>query len=182
MILQSGATEALIAEYAINEESHVLLREGLIRSTVSAAFIIGIFRLINQLDSLNINFKGLVFDLFSTFNGLDIEIDIKKLANVLRERSPGMPEHADNDYLVSRYSKVTNDEFDRMQICCGHDVTKFISFILRQKDLSNDRNINQEKVERSLRLSYTLEYFFKTQLCQALVLWQQKNSKRLILY
>ena len=46
MILQSRASEALIAEYAPNEESHVLLTEGLIHSSVSAAYSIGIFRII----------------------------------------------------------------------------------------------------------------------------------------
>ena len=95
---------------------------------------------------------------------------------MLRERSPRIPEHADNEYLLSRYSEITIKEFDSMQICCGHDVTKFISFILRQRDLSNDRNMSQEKVERSLRLSYTLEYFLETRLCKALVEWQKENS------
>ena len=177
MILQSPATEALIAEYAVNEESRILLTEQLIHSTVRAAFIIGIFRLMNKLHHLNLNFKNLHFDLFSTFNGLDIEVDIENLADELRKRSPRIPSHADNNYLLSMYYELANNEFDRMQICCGHDVTKFISFVLRQRSLSNDANINQNKVERSLRLSYTLEYFQETRLCKALGDWQQANSE-----
>jgi Protein of unknown function (DUF4435) len=177
MILESPATKALIAEYALDEKSHTLLTEGLIHATVNAAFVLGIFRMINLIDDLNINFKGLFFDLFSSINGLNIDLDLEKLVNTLIERSQRIPGHANKEYLLDRYSEFSFNKTDYFQICCGHDVTKFITFVLRQRELSNDANMSQEKVERSLRLSYTLEFFMETKLYNSLFNWQTIHSK-----
>lgn len=98
-----------------------------------------------------------------------------KLSEALIERSPNAKPGTDKDYLLKKYFEHVSDSNDRMHMCNGHDVTKIISYILSQRCLSNDIHMNQEKVERSLRLSYGVEYFRATTLYRELASWRDKH-------
>lgn len=175
MMLISPAVSTLIAEYASNEESASLLNERLVNSAMNAAYELGIFRYINYVNNLNINFKGLHIDLYSTIEDLEINIDHVELIKSLINRSPKLTPGIDKEYLLDKYREHTKVVYDRLQFCNGHDVTKFISYILSQRHLSNDIQMSQDKVERSLRLSYGVEHFKRTDLYECLNKWMIAN-------
>lgn len=171
MMINSPAIDALIAEYAANDESATLLRESLVQTSLDAAYELGVYRYINHIYDSNINFKGLHIDLYSKINGLEIVIDHAKLIEALVTRSPNSGESVTKEWLTEEYGKKSDKSLERLEFCNGHDVTKFVSYILRQKHLSNDAQVNQEKVERSLRLSYSGDCFKSTQLYKKLIDW-----------
>jgi len=182
MMLASPAVNNLIAEYGINEEAAAILRERLVNNSMEIAFEVGVFRYINHLYDLNINFKGLYIDLYLSINGVDINIDREKFSAALIARSPNIKNGTDTDYLLEKHNKHISDSNDRMQMCNGHDVTKIISYVLSQRALSNDIQMNQERVERSLRLSYGINYFKSTALYRELASWRDKNMAPEFLY
>ncbi len=175
MIINSPAVDALISEYARSEESATILREGLVKNAMDAAYELGIFRYITHINNLNINFKGLRVDLYSNLSNLEIIIDLAALVESLITRSPNLGEQIDAEYLLEKYNEYSDDAFEQLQFCNGHDVTKFMSYILSQRHLSNDIQLSQEKVERSLRLSYGAEYFRNTKLYDLLDNWKLIN-------
>lgn len=176
MIINSAAIDALIAEYASNEESAIILKESLVHNSLNAAYELGVYRYINHEHSLNINFKGLHMDLHSEIIGVDIYIDHSSLVTALISRSPNLAPHVNAEWLADKCEKHADRQFDRLQFCNGHDVTKFISYILSNRQLSNDVQVSQERVERSLRLSYGLEYFKTTELYRTLIRWRSEND------
>jgi hypothetical protein len=72
---------------------------------------------------------------------------------------------------------IGTDTYDRLQVCCGHDVAAVLALGLK-KVLGNHRDevANQENVERLLRLSYDTTDFASTRLYGALKCWEGSNK------
>ncbi|MCG5511325.1 DUF4435 domain-containing protein [Ectothiorhodospira lacustris] len=163
MMMQSPALESFIYEYSTSEYIDTM-KKSLFDMVLQAAYPIGILRWINYEKKLNLNFKGLNFNEFSSIDNLDVTIDMQFLVNTLLERSRLKPPFVDYTYLMSEIDIYTQRNENGIQVCCGHDVANLIAIIYRQKSISTDRNTDVKKVELALRLSYQKEYFFDTDL------------------
>jgi hypothetical protein len=163
MMMQSSSLNSFISEYsqrvAINELSGRLLE-----NVFEPAYIIGLLRWANTKEMLNINFKGLNFNLFSKADKAGIILERNKLFEELIKRSKLLASHVDLEYLENIISKYHSNNGCKLQVCCGHDVTNFVSIIYRQKWASVETNMDIKKVESSLRLSYKRGEFQLTNL------------------
>jgi len=64
---------------------------------------------------------------------------------------------------------------DKLQICCGHDLTKLIAMVLLKTPKGDE-------IEKDLRLSYSLEYFKNTHLYESLMSWSSASNKILFAF
>lgn len=163
MMLESSALKSFIDEYSI-QGNHVELSERLKDSVLSASYRIGILRLINIQEHLNINFKGLNFNSFVSISKLEIDVDIDILIDLLLVRSKKLKVGTTKEYLKEKYREYLGYDFPDVQLCCGHDVTNIIAMVYSQKWASCERSLNREKVEAALRIGYTMDDFCKTKL------------------
>lgn len=171
MMFNSPSLDAFIDEYS-NNENYEKIKADLKDCILRAAYSIGLIRLINHRYRLKLNFQKLNFNLFTNINELDIEIDREKLITHLLERSPSKSPQANSEFINSQYNQLfVKEDEDVFQICCGHDVTSLIAEIYRQQWASINTKLNQTKVESSLRLAYSLEYFSDTNLYKLLSKW-----------
>lgn len=179
MLLSSPALYSVIAEYALNQVIFERLDAELFASITSIGFKIGVLRLINYKNDLNLNFKGLHYELFCKIDDLNISIDIDKLLNILCRRSANLKTGENEKTIKKLYEKYIQEDHELLQVCSGHDLTKLISIIFRQVSMSNNCNTNQDKIEMGLRLAYTIETFKQTKLYKSLFAWQ-KTAKAMI--
>lgn len=161
MMLMSDSLNSFINEYT--QEKYIeIAKEKLLETCFQIGRNIGIFRYINSVNNLNLNFKKLNLALFIDIKLLNIQINIETLIDVLISRSPKYT--GDKDQLLEMFKEHSNKDYENEQINCGHDITNIISNIFRQKEISYETNMDINKVESSLRLSYTKEYFKETKL------------------
>ena len=88
--------------------------------------------------------------------------------------------HSKSDLTINDLTNIINDlktkSDDSKQICNGHDISTLLAYLFNHKDNSDKSNINQERIEEALRLSYTLNNFKQTKLYNNLNNWQQQYN------
>ncbi len=167
MMLSSKSFENLIDEYA-SAESYYELKEQLKKSVFDAAYQLGIIRLLNEKYLLKLNFRSLNFSSFVNIHKCNIDIDVERLLDQLFAKSTSKSDELTKEYLVLKINEHQQNKYCKLQICCGHDVTKLIEKVFSQKWAAVDNKINQKKIESALRLGYTKEMFTSTNLCKDL--------------
>lgn len=173
MLFDSPSLESFIDEYSDND-NHVELIESLKIEVLKAAFKIGLLRLINNNEKLNLNWKGLNFNSFINVDKLSVSVDLNKLVDDLIRRSKNIKDGVTKEIITSLYRERSSSEYCKLQICCGHDVCNITSMIYSQRWASCHTNINKEKVESSLRIGYTLQHFQSSELYKKLVIATEK--------
>ncbi len=168
MLFNSPSLEAFIDEFS-ERKSHQELTDNLRTDVLNAAYKIGLLRLINSNEKLNLCWKGLNFNSFISIEKLSISVDMEQLIEDLIKRSPNICEGNSKQSIMDLYNQRNSDKYCQLQICCGHDVSNITAMIYSQRWASNIANINKKQVESSLRVGYTLEYFKCTTLYKKLV-------------
>lgn len=163
MMLNSPALDNFINEFASHENFDDIL-DNLRKVVFSAAYRIGLVRLLSEAHGLQFIFKALTFSGFLSINKLDIQVDMKRMLMQLIGRSPSKPENISVESLLSLIEGEEGKNHCQLQVCCGHDVTKIMELMFSQSWVSLDRNLNQERIESSLRLSYSAQHFCETAL------------------
>lgn len=179
MMFQSPSLEKFIYEFtnSVNmDEIKKVLRE----SVLTAAYSIGLVRLINYKHNLILNFKGLNFRLFADIQKVDITINLSKLLDHLLQRSSNKSSIATKEFIMQKYNEFFELSPDPLQICSGHDITSLIAQVYSQRWASIDTNLNQSKVESSLRLGYTSDFFSKTELYNLLENWAASKNANVL--
>lgn len=167
MMLSSEALNNFVSEYS-SHENHDILMEQLRMNLFEAAYDIGLVRYINERDNLMLNFKGINFSEFVSVTRCELSIDIRMLLEQLISRSSNVSKDITVDYLLSEFVRSKEVNHCKLQVCCGHDVTKLIEKVYAQSWASVDRKLNQSKIESALRLGYTKEMFSTTNLFKSL--------------
>lgn len=163
MMFNSSSINSFIDEYS-NHENYNEISENLYNITIDAACKIGVLRLINEEENINMNFKGLNFNSFINIEMLKIDLNIEELIRSIIRISRLIPEYANFEYLLEKYNIVYQENHDKLQLCCGHDITKIVAMVYSQRWAACVGNMNKEKVEQALRIGYSFEEFKQTNL------------------
>ena len=163
MMLNSPALNSFIHEYSSFDNTNALCTS-LLGNVFNAAYQIGLLRWVNCKENLNIRFKGLNFNQFIDVDKLDISVDMNFLIDELLKRSSNKSEQVTKEYLGQMASEYEAKKACKMQVCSGHDVTNIIAIVFRQRWASLELNMDQKKVESSLRVGFQKSFFNNTQL------------------
>ncbi|MCI4407447.1 MAG: DUF4435 domain-containing protein [Sulfuricurvum sp.] len=174
-MIESDALQSLICEYAHTQSNNAEFLSNLKKNIYDSAITIGYLRWFNHKQISNkLLFKNLDFKIFVQQNDYQLNLDKEKLCARLLDDSKK------KNSALSIASQELDDAIlhlktlsaDKLQICCGHDLTKLIALAL-------GNNLNGDKIESALRLSYSLDYFKKTNLYVSLMNWSSNSHKTL---
>jgi len=170
-MIKTGAFDSILSEFS-TKECYEKFKLELKDNVYEIAMILGYLRWYNERKGQNILFfKGLNFNEFVEKGDCTLIVDEDKLFEAVISHTK-KKENSLNitvDELKEEIQILKEISEDRLQICCGHDLTKLISMIFKA-------NMNNEKIEEALRLSYRFEYFKDTKLYTDLKNWLEENS------
>ena len=167
MLLNSPALDSFISEYSSLDNDETI-RATLLDNVFPCAYAIGILRWINAAGDLKLNFKGLNFNQFIDIENLSISIDVNLLLNELLRRSNNVAEGTTIEYMLNMMEEFQARQACKLQVCSGHDLTKIISMVYRQRWASVDLNMDQRKVESALRVGYQKSFFKGSELYRSI--------------
>jgi Protein of unknown function (DUF4435) len=171
MLINSPALDKLVREFG-SEEKIAKFGTDVRTVLVEAGRLIGYLRWISQCDQLNLTFNGIKFSKF--INEQSLQIDEAKMIQEVKNKSQSSS--LGNIDIQQRLTKQKNDNHDRLQVCCGHDLVEILSLGLRKAiGTMKPSEIEPDSLERSLRLAYEEVYFRQTQLCSNIRQWESKN-------
>ncbi len=171
-MIESKALKSVIDEYS-SESCYKLHLSDLKNNIYEIALEIGYIRWYNEKFRLSngkglFDFKRVKLNFFISLNSCIISFSKEdyflKLQEQLTDSEVNIQEEIDKLKMIS---------IDKLQICNGHDLTLAISKYFSQS------NINQDRIESALRLSYTFNEFEKTNLFTQLNLWAETHNYRL---
>ncbi|OBX56474.1 hypothetical protein A9Z61_11935 [Moraxella osloensis] len=149
---------------ALAEQDIINLKNFILDSIKS----IGLLRYVNELYNLNLKFKNFDINPYMIFSSNIISFDIEKMCEALLVRSPNCPVSLDD--LLTKYKSFSVEEFDILQISCGHDFSKTIAMYFKNSQDFKGKNYSYEIFEKDLRVGYTFEMFQNT------LLYEQLNT------
>jgi Protein of unknown function (DUF4435) len=182
MILKSSALDKLLAIYCSDDKLKEFGRD--VRTKLlEAGMSIGYFLWLSNSDNLNLTFDGIKFKEF--IDDKTLHLDERKLINEVKNKSQPAAKLALSDFIdiQKRIAAKKQDNHDPWQICRGHDLVEMLSIGLRKAIGSNqamDVEASSDKrkntLENQLILSYEAAFFFKTQLYQEILAWENRNQ------
>jgi len=180
-MIESNAFNSVINEYAISDIYPTLITN-LNNIIYNISISIGYIRWFNEKEyervgSRVLNFNGLNFNNFITIQRANLIFDIDNFLDTLLSHSNNTSLTTQN--LKYEITRLQNISTDKLQVSTGHDLAKLISMLFSIIENSDKINVNQNKIEEALRLSYTIEYFKNTNLFQNLNNWANTNNYRL---
>jgi hypothetical protein len=174
-MIESEALQSLIYEYTHVQSDISDFLSKLKQNIYDSAITIGYLRWFNHKQNKDqLFFKNLDFNVFVQKNHYQLIFDIEKFFTRLlddsKKKNPTLS--LTHQALEDETVHLKTLSSDKLQICCGHDLTKLIA-------LSLGNNLNGDKIESALRLSYSLEYFKNTNLYKFLMNWSTASHKTL---
>lgn len=172
MIIKSPALDKIISEFGHAGKISNLKRD--IRTLlIESGIDIGFIRLINSRTTLSLDFKYLSFNKFVDVRTLNV--NIPELVRILKARSH--VRSIDESDIQSQINTLKNEEYDPWQVCCGHDLVNILSIgLTRLMGSANAKSVDIESLEKNLRLAYESSYFFTTEVCKKIKVWEIANK------
>ena len=180
-MIESKALESIIHEFS-SEKCHDSLLDNMKEIIYSIAENIGYTRWINETEN-NLNgqyvlrFKGLKFKDFIEVKTCNIEFNLDSFLTSLLTHSTDCP--IDKNDLIQKINELKEHSADKRQLCNGHDLTQLISMFFSTRENRERGNINQDKIEEGLRLSYHFDDFKQSNLFRNLTSWCQTNNQKI---
>jgi len=174
-MIESDALEALICEYAHTQSNNSAFFSNLKDNIYDTAITIGYLRWFNHKQGNNtLLFEGLNFGSFIQQGSTGVNFNQESFLKTLLEHSRNKNA---NLSLTSQSLQETIEDLqrlsmDKLQISCGHDVTKLIAKYLL-------KSFNGNEIEKALRVAYSMEYFKNSQLYNSLFNWSLQMNKNL---
>jgi len=162
-MIESNALSSIINEFTSND-CHSSLIDNLKNEIYDIAIEISYIRWYSNKQGGLFNFKRIPWNSLISYSNCSISFDKDKLLELLSQQLQGVELNTDNVNLLKEIS------IDRLQLCNGHDLTILIS------NYFSIGNINQNKIEEALRLSYHFQDFQNTNLFHNLELWANSNN------
>ncbi|MGP5438383.1 hypothetical protein ACTXLR_02875 [Psychrobacter faecalis] len=118
---------------------------------------LGKIRYLNYINNYELKFKNISYDDCITFKDDSLILDLDVLLHKLIQRS----EHGkvSVDALKMKLMELEGDYFQLEQICCGHDFTKLLAIFLKESKDFEGKNHSADKLESSLRVSFSINNF-----------------------
>jgi hypothetical protein len=163
-MIESDALKSVIDEFSI-DECYSDLSNQLRQNIYDIALEIGYIRWYSEQKNGLFNFKQIPFNNLVSYKNCKISFNQQEFIALLLNQLK-----SDDSDILADITILKNISTDRLQICNGHDLTLLIS------NYFPTGNINQNKIEEALRLSYHFQYFKKTNLFQNLKSWAELNG------
>lgn len=144
---------------------------------IDAAYQIGILKLLVQINNYtDINMKDLPYQDFID-NDFNVDIDVL-LSRIKKGHFQTV--------LLEEYKCFSSENYDRWQICCGHDITSILSIAFSDKNDNGmgyglNQHLKKERIESTLRSAYDYINFIKTKLYLDILKWQEKHDIELLI-
>ena len=180
-MIESQALNSVIHEHS-SENCHNSFLNNMKGNIYSIAENIGYTRWINEIENNQngqyiLRFKGLNFNDFIEVKSCNLEFNLDYFLESLLAHSIDCP--MDKNDLIQKINELKEYSADKRQLCNGHDLTQLISMFFSSRENRDRGNINQDKIEEGLRLSYHFDDFKQTHLFQNLTSWSQTNNKQI---
>lgn len=163
MLVNSPSLEYFVNEYS-SPESLDELKADLLSMVLDAAYPIGLLRWLNSVEDLGLRFEGINFRTFIDVETMRVSVDEIALIDEVIRRSSKLEDTVTSEYLINSLVKYREKNGCKLQVSCGHDVTKIISIIYQTRWASLELNMDHRKVESALRIGFQKRHFMATNL------------------
>jgi hypothetical protein len=181
MILASPALDYVLVENADGDKLAPLGgAEGVRAQLVELGSPIGYLRWYNEREQRYLLFEDLPVERFIHEKTLTLDRD--ELVRTLRNRSRSSLVVIGDDELWRRADALCDPVHDLWHVCCGHDLVRILSVALRKAfGDNNDTDVKPARLEKELRLAFSLPHFQSTRLWAAIGAWEGANAPYVIL-
>jgi len=173
-MIESRAFKSLLNEFS-DENCYENFLENLKEKLYKETIVIGYLRWYNENyfkenNEYLLRFKGLNFNNFINTLVCDVSINFYDFLTEIIKLSNLDLNNSDLEEIIKSLELSSNNY---LQICNGHDITTVLANLFNHKNNSDKSNLNQNRIEEALRLSYTFEDFTNTNLYSILKEWQK---------
>lgn len=172
MIIKSDAYNKFCRAHDIGTDCH---RDFLFNKVSD----IGLMRYVSEEKALKLNFKNLNFN--RLFDKSDFAFKLEEFLKALIKDSRETTIKNEED-LKLFWQSINAHDFVACQLCCGHDITRFLAVYLPEKAETKDKSAvnNHKNIEKQLRMCYEYEHFRETELFTALQEWETSHNCQLL--
>ena len=161
-----AAFQSVVAEYLEYRRTDFdLLRQEILNSI---AFL-GVIRWLNNLESLELNFKGLSLAAF--IDPIKLIPDKQGCIQEIENRSPNKKRAVQEQEIDAKLVGI----LDYYNLCNGHDFEKVLALHITKKTLGK-KGINDEDIGKSLRIAFRRQDFEATKLYASLKQWEGQTG------
>lgn len=139
---------------------------------MEVAYEIGLLKMIMKRPRYGVEMKGLIY---SDIVDDNFTVNIDMLINRVKKSHHFLNE------IKNEIELVRQKEFDRCQVCCGHDVTSLlaVSFMDSEHEglgYGKKRYVSNQQIEEMLRVIYNFEHFLTTKMYSKILEWEKSNN------
>ncbi|MCP4347367.1 MAG: DUF4435 domain-containing protein [Desulfobacterales bacterium] len=182
MIFNSTAFERVVKEYC--SEAKIAAFDNLRMYIYERAVPIGVLRLASHRNSMDLVFRKTDYKKITQKNKIDIDIQalIRHVKSLTRRNAETKGEETvlpSDDEVFNIWSELLQvcQDYDRSELCCGHDLMGLFAIGLRRFFATLKEAIaNKENLEKVFRLSFDTADFNKTVLAGLIRNWEQNNA------
>ncbi len=168
LVSEDDSISTIVFEFTdIPKEKHNSIREKVIASIEQ----ISLLKWLNDSENLEIVFEKAGFQDLISFAQLTIDFD--QYFSRLLSKSPNA-KISDINIIKSKIANLKALDAHPYQLCNGHDFVKAFSQFLREQE--KVKNINDSIISSILRIKYTKENFYNTQLYSSTKVWSDSNN------
>jgi len=180
-MIESESFQSLIDEHSC-QDCYEYFNENIKSILYDIGLTIGYLRWFNEREyrangSYKLLFDGLKFQDFVSLNEccltLDIETFLEKLLEHSKRKNSSLILTSED--LSSAIDELKAISTDKLQICCGHDLTELFYIAIKEK-------ANRKNIESDLRVSYKFDYFKNTSLYTDIKVWNATNNRSLDIF
>lgn len=173
LVSDDDSINAIVFEYTeIPTKNHNTVREKII-STIEQ---ISLLKWLNYTENLEIIFEKIGFQDLLSFSNLTIDFD--QYFSRLLSKSPNA-KIADIAIIKSKIAALKALNKHPYQLCNGHDFVKAFAHFIREQIIREQKrvkNISDDMVSSNLRITYTKEKFYSTQLYNSTKAWADSKN------
>lgn len=176
IMLKSRSLDSIIFQFASKEKYKKFMdscsSNSLLEILLDKTSPIGALRYISKRDGVNLYFKDLNYK--KIVNEKDLALDLVKFVQMIIDRSKSS---INKESLIEAIKDVLMENYDLLQLCCGHDVTALLAIALKNRIGSNkESTVNSDSIEIYFRVSFEESEFKKTKVYQQMKEWEKVNS------
>lgn len=167
MLIAGGVLDKCITEHLKHDFSRNYFftinefKSKLIASITHSVYLLGLLKWVNYKNSLNLNFKGMSYNKFVSFDGPNAQVNLDNYISHILSRSNNKKCACGLAYLHAEINKLKKHTVDPKHICNGHDFTYIMSMAFKLEYFKN-KNVTQDNIETNMRLAYSLKSFKST--------------------
>lgn len=158
IMVLSESFDRLFNEYRdYSVESHSMDANKLKSKVFEVCKKLGNIRYLNYINEYDLKFKNISYDDCIEFKDDSLILNLDFFLNKLIQRSENRK--VSIDVLKGKLMELEDDSFQLEQICCGHDFTKLLAIFLKESKYFEGKNQSADKLESSLRVSFSINNF-----------------------